>query len=45
MEQYLAEVEALDDHIEKLRKLQGVEQSEAEPESRLEVVETEDTEP
>ena len=45
VEQYLAEVEALDDHIEKLRKLQGVEQSEAEPESRLEVVETEDTEP
>lgn len=45
VEQYLAEVEALDDHIGKLRKLQGVEQSEAEPESRLEVVETEDTEP
>ena len=45
VEQYLAEIEALDDHIEKLRNLQGVEQSEAEPESQLQVVEKEKTEP
>lgn len=44
VEQYLAEMEALDDHMQKLRKMQGVEPSDAEPESQLKVVQKEDTE-
>lgn len=43
VEQYLTEIDALDDHIENLRNMQGVQQPKAEPESQLEVIETDDT--
>lgn len=42
VEQYLAEMEALDDHMEKLRKMQGVQASNEEPESQLKVVQKEE---
>lgn len=44
VESYLAEVEALDKHIENLQRLQGVERPDDEPESQLEVIKVKDSE-